>query len=63
MFETGIPLDRADLADILGELEALKSWTAQHSETEDVIGARLDGLISELRAIQGASDDRDIYVG
>lgn len=42
MFATGIPLDRADVPDVIEELEALRAWSEQHSETGDAIGARLD---------------------
>jgi len=63
MFATGIPLDQADVVDVLSELEALRAWTEQHSEARDTIGQRLDGLISELRALEGASDDLELYVG
>jgi hypothetical protein len=63
LFETGLPLEREDIADVLAELEAIKRWSEQHPETGAAIGERLDRLIAELRALQDSSDVHEIYIG
>ena len=63
IFTSGISLEREDIPSVLDELEALKRWSEQHPETGEMIGERLDRLITELRALANVADDYEIYVG
>jgi hypothetical protein len=64
LFETGIPLDTADVPDVLAELCALQTWTEQSSpDCAQRIGARLQELIRELSALEGNLTQVELFIG
>jgi len=64
LFETGFPLAMPDVPDVLQELRSFAVWTRQHAPASvTVIGERIDRLISELGALEGSSDDIEVFIG
>ena len=64
LFETGIPLGKDDIPDVLQELRALHSWTrVQAPETGAMIGARLERLITELSALVESLEQVEVFIG
>ena len=64
LFETGIPLGKDDVPDVLQELRALDDWTRVHApETAAVIGVRLEGLIAELSGLVGTLEQVEVFIG
>lgn len=63
LFETGSPIDVADVAEVLRELDALRQWLEQEGPLAcDAIGSRVDLLVAELRRLQN-EPAADIFVG
>ncbi|MGK3993526.1 hypothetical protein [Sorangium sp. So ce1024] len=63
MFETGFPVERSDLPDVIRELEALRAWCVSSESHRKVILERLDRLIDELNRISNSDDDVEIFIG
>ena len=64
LFETGIPLAKEEVPDVLRELRALDDWTRLHApETAAVIGARLERLIAELSALVESLEQVEVFIG
>ncbi|WP_437894602.1 hypothetical protein [Sorangium sp. So ce124] len=62
-FETGIPVERSDLPDVIRELAALRALWVSSEPHRDVILERLDRLIDELNEINSSDDDIEIFIG
>jgi len=64
LFETGIPLAKEDVPDVLQELRALDGWIRQSApETAAVIGARLERLITELTGLAENLEQVEVFIG
>ena len=61
LFETGIPVQEDDIADVVSELEKLANW-ARQSEVPDFVVTRIDVLIESLVEVRGSSGV-DVFVG
>lgn len=64
LFETGIPVGKDDVPDVLVELRALERWIQGNApETVAVIGARLGGLIAELSGLGEELERVELFIG
>jgi hypothetical protein len=64
LFETGIPLAKEEVPDVLQELRALDDWIRRNApETAALIGARLQRLIAELGALVESLEQVDVFIG
>ncbi|WP_437675556.1 hypothetical protein [Sorangium sp. So ce131] len=63
LFETGIPVDRSDLPDVLRELETLRDYCRSSASLRETILERLGRLIDELNKINSSDDDAEIFIG
>ncbi|KYF90516.1 hypothetical protein BE20_05740 [Sorangium cellulosum] len=63
LFETGVPVERSDLPDVIRELEALRAWCVSSESLRETILERLARLIDELNKINSSDDDVEIFIG
>jgi hypothetical protein len=63
MFEVGVTVERDDLPEVIGELDALRAWCTSSGSPGELILERVSRLVDELKRLKDSCEDVIIFIG